>query len=118
MTDLRNLDENLRENTNREAASPSPQKSLPSKYATLEEKPPAEAENSDNNSDDTDEKDKTTPWYAWPVRILLFCAIAAVVMYFIFNHDKIKVLAEKFLDWLSEHKFFGPLVLVAILAVT
>lgn len=87
---------------------------MPSKYATLEDKPPIGAEQ-DKNSE---EEKKKTPWYVWLIRFLLLAAIVGVVLYFCISPERTKDMALRFLDWLSENRFLGPLVLFAVLTVT
>jgi len=38
--------------------------------------------------------------------------VGSVVLYSVFNPDKIKEFAELFLVWLSKHRFMGPLALI------
>ena len=52
------------------------------------------------------------------IRIFLVLLLAGVLVYFVLDADGIKVIALKFLEWLSEHRFLGPLALFWILAIT
>ena len=87
---------------------------MPSKYTTIEEKPPAGAD-ADNN---VEEEKKTRPWYVWLIRALLLCLVIGLIIYLCLSPERTKNFALQFLEYLSEHMFLGPLALFILLAIT
>lgn len=65
-----------------------------------------------------DEEENTpTPWWKWLIRFIVLFIVVGGIIFIIVRRDITRWVLESFFNWLSEHRFAGPIALFSIFVV-